>query len=991
MNKRRFGLFVLIVVLLALIGIAVALVGFITDYLWFRELGYTSVFLKKLFTQLEIGIPLFLVVTILGYFYLKVIKRGYLKRISVESALKPKTINLITVGLAAVASGALTYLTATTLWFEALKFTNSTEFSIADPIFNNDVSFYVFKLQFITQLNQIFITVIIGFAIMTVLYYMILLSLYRPKLFETVKPDGEEGGEGEGYSPSFEDAFGNFGETFQKGAEMLGKMMGLNMNTGQKKPASARRKSFLAHNNLRELLHIASNQIIVLGVIFFLMVAVNFFLRQYDLLYSNTGVLFGASFTDINVTLWMFRALIVLALAGMVFFTIGIKKKDYKMVLSVPVVMIVVGALGTGAGYVVQSLVVSPDEINKETKYLEYSIKFTQNAYDLQNVETRQFQADDNLKPVDIQNNADTISNIRINDYAPAKDFYNNTQTIRNYYLFNDVDVDRYMVNGEYTQTFLSAREVSENLINTEWINRYLKYTHGYGITLSRVDKVTASGQPDLLIRDIPPRSLVEEIQVDRPEIYFGELTDNYVLVNTNELEFDYPTGDENAFTTYEGTAGIPLNFLNKTLFSIREQSLKLLVSSNINSKSKILINRNIMKRVREIMPYVMYDENPYIVTVGGKLYWIIDAYTYSSYYPYSEPYDPMYYGNRNYIRNSVKVVVDAYNGTASYYLVDDQDPVANTYKKIFPALFKSYQDMPDDIRAHIRYPAKMLDVQANMYKRYHVDNVNVFYQGEDIWDIALEILGASPTPEPMHPQYYVMKLPGEQDVEFINSIPFTPRTKKNLTGYLVARNDGDHYGELLLYQLPKSKWINGPEQVEALIDQNDEISKEFSLWKNSGSTYVRGNLFIIPIEQSLVYVEPVYLVAANSSIPEVRRVIVVFGDKIAYKSTLGEALDAMFGAGAAPKGSGVESAGEPTDGSKPAGDMGRDELIVNANSALQRAVEAQRNGDWAGYGRNLQQLQEYISELYSGTGAAQAEATAITEEAAQTAGAVVE
>jgi uncharacterized membrane protein (UPF0182 family) len=953
---------VALVILLVLIGLLVALVGFITDFMWFRELGYTSVFLKKLITQIRIGAPLFVILTALAYIYLLFIKRGYLKRIvAAESSIKPKSLNGLSLILSMIASGFVTYLSVSGLWFEILKFTNSTDFGINDPIFDLDVAFYVFKLRFITQLNEILISVIIVFVVLTVAFYFLLLSVCKPKLFSGGSADDEDD-EDEEEESSYSGAYGGNGpyaDVIGKVVETILKQFGIGGATSggaRRRPTTIRP----AENNLREILNIASNQVVVLGILFFLMVSVNFFLRQYDLLYSDNGALFGAGFTDINVTLWMYRAEIVLALAAAVSFAIGVKRRKYKTVLSLPVLMIAVGVLGTGAAFLVQNFIVSPDELSKESPYLANSIKYTQNAYDLQDVQTKAFAADNTLTAEDIRNNEETFANIRINDYSPAKQFYNNTQTMRLYYSFYDVDVDRYMVNGAYTQTFLSAREVDETKIDQSWINMYLKYTHGYGITLSRVDKVTTNGQPDIMIRDIPPVSSVEEINIEQPEIYFGELTDNYVLINTDEDEFDYPQGNSNEFTRYEGEAGIKLGLLSRSLFAIREQSLKLLVSTNIHSDSRIIINRNVKRRVQEIMPYLEYDQDPYIVVADGRLYWIIDAYTTSNYYPYSEPYRELT-GNVNYIRNSVKVVIDAYNGNADYYLVDDTDPIANTFMKIYPKLFKPFDAMPESLQKHIRYPGLLLNIQANVYKRYHVNEVPVFYQGEDLWDISKELLGA-PESEPMTPQYYVMKLPGETDVEFINSIPYTPRDKKNMTGLLVARNDGEHYGELILYQLPKSKLVYGPEQIEAMIDQNDTIAKEFSLWKNSGSSYTRGNLFVIPIEQSLVYVEPVYLAAASSSMPEVRRVIVAYDDRIAYESTLSAALDSLFGRGAS-----AESAGESDgDGSTGAqiGAMTTDELIMEANSAYERAVEAQRNGDWARYGRELQNLREYLTRL---------------------------
>ena len=438
----------------------------------------------------------------------------------------------------------------------------------------------------------------------------------------------------------------------------------------------------------------------------------------------------------------------------------------------------------------------------------------------------------------------------------------------------------------------------------------------------------------------------------------FGELTNDYILVNTNEDEFDYPDGNSNKYTQYKGNAGINMNFFNRLLFSIRQHSLKLLVSSNVDRNSKIVINRNIEKRVQTIMPYLTYEEDPYMCTVDGNLYWIIDAYTTSNKYPYSEPYDE-FSGNVNYIRNSVKVVIDAYNGNTNYYIVDKKDPIAQTYKKIYPDLFKNGDDMPAGIKKHIRYPHLMFETQAKTYERYHMTDMKVFYQKEDAWAVSNEMYGTEETE--MGSQYYVMSLPGETKTEFVSSIPYTPRDKKNMTGLFVARNDGENYGKLILYQLPKSKVVYGPMQVEAQIDQNTEISKEFSLWESNGSSYSRGNMFVIPIEDSLLYVEPVYLEAKNSSIPEVKRVIVAFNDQIAYEPTLAEALNELFGKG---------SANEDQGNNNSDGNSGKNkkltykEIIKKAQKAFENAEKAQKKGDWAEYGRQQKRLSKYLNTL---------------------------
>lgn len=950
-KKKRTGLRVIIAIVIIL-GLFLSLIGFITDFMWFRELGYVSVFFTKLFTQIKIGVPTFVVVTFLAYIYLKFLKRGYFIKVSSDEPVNHGRLNLISWGLAAAYGAITTFFTVTKLWFDFLQFINSTSFGKKDPLYDMDISFYAFKLDFIEEVNQIVLVLLIAFAVLTVIYYSILLTVRTPKIFEekaqAVDEEEEQsqaqGGAGNGFD-NLNGMFGKFTEAF------TGKAGG-----GFKRP-SRPRKSF-DNQNLKMLVSIAEKQLIIVGVLFFLMVGVNFFLKQYDLLFGSTGAVHGAGFTDVNITLWMYRIIMVLAVFAAVGFAVGISRRHIKPAVAAPIIMIIVGVAGTGAALVVQNLVVTPDEINKESKYLERNIEYTQAAYGLDDVNKKEFAASNDLTGEDISNNDETISNIRINDYEPAKTFYNQTQSIKQYYSFNDVNVDRYNINGEYTQTFLSAREIDENSINDTWLNKHLKYTHGYGITLSRVDKITASGQPDMLIGGIPPVSDVDEIKITRPEIYYGELTNNYVLTNTSEEEFDYPDGNENKYTTYEGDAGIKLNPLNRFMFAVKERSLKLLVSGNVKSSSKILINRNIKERVKQIMPYLEYDKSPYMVTVDGKLYWIIDAYTYTNRYPYSEPFSDT--SDTNYIRNSVKVVIDAYNGTTDYYIVDDTDPIAQNFKKIYPDLFKDIKDMPEGIKAHIRYPSTLLNIQAQVYQRYHMNDVKVFYQNEDLWQISSEIYGTEE--QTMSPNYYIMKLPGEDSAEFVNSIPFTPKDKKNLMGLFVARNDGGNYGELILYQMPKSQTVYGPMQIEAQIDQNTEISKEFSLWNSSGSKYSRGNMFVVPIEDSLLYIEPVYLEATNSSIPEVKRVIVVYGDNIAYEATLAEALNSMFGEGSAYE---REDSGNTDTTSGGNGDeLSQTEIIKRAQDAFDNAQNAQKNGDWAKYGEYLNELDKYLNML---------------------------
>ena len=607
--EKKVSIIILIVVVAA--SLFLTLVGFISDFMWFKEMGYVSVFFTQLVTQLKVGIPTFIIVTGLVMLYLHHLRKSYFAKIASSEATDMKKLNRTTNWLAVAFGVVATVMSVTNLWFEILKFANSTDFDITDPLFSFDISFYLFKLEFLSQLNEILIGVIVGFVILTIVYYIILMTVRTPDVFKEEPVQGAETAEDSeerytgnanpfGGNPFGDNPFGgnnanNAKDPFSKIFESL---TGKKVNARPIKP-----KKQFDDGNFRQLMNIASGKITILGFIFFIMLAINFFLRQFDLLHAHTGVVYGAGFTDVNITLWMYRILCGLAILSAIMFIVQMGRKKYKSLLTVPVIMIFVGLVGTGAGMLIQNFVVSPDEINKESQYLERNIQYTQYAYQLDDVDIKAFAADNKLTDSDINANVETINNIRINDFDPAQQFYNQTQSIRQYYTFHDVDVDRYMINGKYTQTFLTAREIDENKIDTSWLNRHLKYTHGYGATLSRVDKVTSSGQPDVLIGNIPPESEVKEIEITRPEIYFGELSNEYIVVNTDEKEFDYPDGQSNKYTMYEGKAGIKLNFFNRVLFSIKEGSLKLLVSSNIDSNSKIIIYRNVIERLCHTFP----------------------------------------------------------------------------------------------------------------------------------------------------------------------------------------------------------------------------------------------------------------------------------------------------------------------------------------------------------------------------------------------------
>ncbi len=947
-NKGKAGITILIVALAIFAMCFGALTSFITDYWWFKDLGYTQVFFKKLFTQLKIAIPSFLVITLLAGVYLRSLRSSYLKRVTPgESRTSDVSIRRVTLALSAAVSGVLTYILTSTLWKQILYAANSTSFGETDPVFNLDISFYVFRLALVKSISSCAYIAVFLFIAVTLLYYGYLMTVRKPET-ETGEQDVYEAEP----MPN-----GNAAAFFQQ--IFGGNRVGHNVSNED------------ASEVPRRLLSIAKKQLIVLGVLFLLLMAGTFFIRQFDLLYTDSGTVFGAGFTAMHITMNVYRIEAVLAIVAAVMLVVSIRRKKYRSALMVPVLMIVVGIAGSLGGGAVQSLIVSPNELNRETPYLKNNITYTQKAYELDQVRTEEFNATGTLTAENIEENELTISNIRINDFAPSKQFYNQTQSIRTYYTFNDVDVDRYDIDGLYTQTFLSAREMNSSNLGTDisWLSRHLKYTHGYGLTLSQVDAVTETGQPEMLIDNIPPESDVENLAIKRPEIYYGELTNDYAITNTNEEEFDYPSGEDNKYSTYDSEHGVTLTPLRRLLYAIKENNIRILVSSNITSQSKILYDRNIETRVKKIAPFLSFDADPYIViSDSGQLYWIIDAYTTTRYYPYSDTSQLTSGETINYVRNPIKVTVNAYDGSVDFYRVSEE-PIADTIAKIYPGLIKDVSEMPDGLDQHIRYSNTLFDIQAKIYQRYHMSNVSVFYQNEDKWNIATDIYGKEEVE--MTPNYYIMRLPDEEKEEFISSITFTPSGKKNMTGLMVARCDTDHYGELVLYRLPKDKVIYGPMQIESQIDQNTEISKEFSLWNSSGSTYTRGDMFVIPIDDSLLYVEPVYLESdTDTSLPEVKRVIVAYKDSIAYGSTLEESLNELFGTAVDDE----EENNESSDGSADTGTAATagqslPELAAQASAAYEKAEAALKEGDWEEYGRWQKELKQYLQQMNSLSG----------------------
>ena len=700
--------------------------------------------------------------------------------------------------------------------------------------------------------------------------------------------------------------------------------------------------------------------LLVLVAAVFAVLAWRAYLEMPNLLLSTNGAVHGATYTDINARLPMFwveagAALLVALLAIATMFTDGIK-----LLLAGAAVYIL--ALVAGAAYpaFVQRFSVAPNELVKETPYIVHNIAATRKAFALDNVEERELTGSDGLTLQDIQANKATINNIRLWDHGPLLDTFAQIQEIRTYYEFQSVDNDRYHLGGELRQTMISPRELSVNsLPNRNWINEQLTFTHGFGLTLGPVNQITPQGLPVLFIKDLPPVSTAPELNITRPEIYFGELSHDPVYVKTSAKEFNYPAGEQNVYANYEGTDGVSIgSFWRRLVFATRFGDMKLLLSNDVSAESRVLYHRNIADRLARIAPFLIFDKDPYMVISEGRLFWIADAYTATNRYPYSEQF-----GGINYIRNSVKAVVDAYNGDVRLYLADEKDPLIKTWSGIFPGLLKPLAEMPADLKSHLRYPEDIFKIQTAVFSTYHMVEPQVFYNKEDQWEAA-STSNVKDEPKTFEPYYTVMKLPGEQKEEFILMLPFTPRSKDNLASWMVARADGENYGRLRAYRFPKQKLVYGPKQIEARFNQDAEISRQLSLWDQRGSKAIRGTLMVVPIKESLIYVQPLYLLAETGKIPELKRVIVAAEDKIAMEETLEASLARIFGnAPSTPTQS--PAAGAPQTAALPTQPVSApDGLPAQAKQHYDRAIQAQREGDWARYGEEIKRLGAVLEQM---------------------------
>ncbi len=730
---------------------------------------------------------------------------------------------------------------------------------------------------------------------------------------------------------------------------------------------------------------IAAVHLSILGAALLGLVAWNYQLDIYGLLFSQRGVTSGASYTDVHVQYGAYRVLTVIT--GLA--ALGLVANAFIRKLWLPVLLATTWLLATilGAGIIpalVQQFRVKPNEFSLEQPYIANNIAATRQAFNLDHVAVQSFNIQDQVTQQQAAADQATIQNIRLLDYRPLQTTYNQIQSIRQYYDFPDIEIDRYTLNGQYQEVMLGGRELDTSRLAAQaqtWVNLHLQYTHGYGLVMSPVATVTAEGLPNLLEQNLPPEGI---LKIDRPEIYYGMQTNNWVIVDTQQREFDYPKGDQNVFATYAGATGVRLDTLFKRLaYAWHFADLNVVITNSLTPGSQILYNRDIQKRVQTIAPFLTYDRDPYLVVDNGHMSWIQDAYTTSDSYPYSQPQ-----GSLNYIRNSVKVVVDAYDGTTTFYVADPADPIIRTYQKIFPTLFKPLSTMPAGLRAHIRYPEDMFLTQVEMYQTYHMTDPQVFYNKEDLWAIPQDTYAqgsssaATAVRPVMEPYYVLMRLPGETQTEFLLMLPFTPANKSNMISWLVARSDGADYGKLLEYSLPKDQLVYGPQQINSRIDQDPTISSQLTLWNQQGSQVLRGNLLAIPVGQSFLFVEPLFLLSQSNPLPELKRVIVANGNQIAMSETLDGALSKVF-AGPSPAPAGpVPVQPSPTPAPSASASPGPSgaanpppapvsgmspqaaALARDADDHYNRAQAALRAGDIGTYGQEMKMVEQDIQQL---------------------------
>lgn len=923
------------------------------EMLWFEQLNFSGVFWTIIGAKFAIGLTF----TLLAFVIIGVnmyLARHYASRLTELhlfneelSELEPlftgsRVVDVVIVGAVVILSGILG-LIGLADWNRVLRYFNQEPFNATDPIFGYDIGFFVFSLPFWNFVRFWLLLAVVASAIAITLYY-----LYR-------------------------------------GAVVI-EERGISLRP------------------------YARNHLCILAALVFVLMAWGYRLDMFQLLYSESGFTFGAGYADLHARLPAYWLLLFISLGCAGLFVASLRSRRRNLPF-IAIGAMIVAAIVAGGVYpaAIQQFIVKPDEFEKETPYIKNSIEYTLKAYGLEAVDEVPFPINNVLSAQDIQANMTTMRNIKLQDIRPLRRTYQQLQEIRTYYDFSSVDEDRYIINGEYRQVMLAARELSYDQIPSQtWQNNHLYFTHGYGLCLSPVNTVTPEGLPELFVKDIPPVAISEELKITRPELYFGEQMENYAVVKTEMQEFDYPEGEENRFSTYEGEGGVTLrSFIRRIAFAKYFGEINLLISPLITSESQVLFYRRIQDRVRNIAPFLEYDSDPYLVIAEGRLFWIQDAYTVTSSYPYSQRFSGLvsraqeeldggqaggipglaqppqrrFVRNQptlrsiNYIRNSVKITIDAYTGETKFYMTDENDPLIRTYQKIFPTLFVPLDEMPPALKAHIRYPRDLFAVQAAMYRTYHMKNPQVFYNQEDLWAVPQQVYAGNE--QTMYPYYTVMKTPQMKKSEMLILLPFTPANKENMIGWMAAQCDPPDYGQIMVYNFPKQELVFGPMQIEARINQEAEIARDLALWNQKGSEVIRGDIIVVPVQQSVLYIEPLYLRqrSTRGGLPELKRVIVAHGNRIAMRERLDQALSAVFAfdrtAVAQVADTGIDLAGS-AEPPRPRQDTTLKELVQQALTQFNQAQERLRAGDWSGYGHSIQQLENVLKRLSEDTGQGQ-------------------
>ncbi len=863
---------------------------FFTDMWWFQQLGYLRTFWARIAWVWGVRLGAGLLAAVFIYLNLRITRHSAAQAMFRLQDRLPASLSWRTVrwgyALVSLVLGVLYGTTASANWQAIAMFLNKHAFNLADPIFHQDVGFYVFSLPFYNLIYSL----VMGLLVLS------LLCAGAIYLF-----------------------------------------------TG-----SMQLEGFRLQLTGAARWHLSLLLAAILGL-----KAWGYLLNLYKLLYSSVGVVYGVSYTNMvaNRPVLYIMAGLAAVIALLIFinaFRAGAARWIVAGLVTLGAASVVLGSIYPG---LVQKLRVEPNQLKLEQPYITHHIAMTRAAYNLDNIVEKDFDANTELTRAELNENKGTINNVRLWDWQSLLKASRQLQEFKSYYQFQDMDVDRYNVNGVYTQVMLAARELEgRGLPTPNWINQHLVYTHGYGVVASPVNRVTSEGLPDFLLANIPPTGAAD-LQVTRPEIYFGEMSDQstpYVIVNTRQNEFDYPQGDNDVYTKYAGSGGVPIgNPLRRLAFAARFGAPTLLLNADITAESRVMMYRNIRTRVDLLAPFLKYDNDPYLVIDAGRLYWILDAYTTSDRFPYSRPWRVAGWGaSINYVRNSVKVVADAYNGDVVFYLMEEE-PVARTLFAVYGVPFRPVAEMPAGLRQHLRYPEGLFEIQSNLYATYHMTDNQVFYNKSDAWEVPAATGNSNDdvvNTGVMEPYYVIMHLPGEPREELVLLRPYTPQNKNNMAAWLAARCDGANYGKLILYKFSKQSLVYGPAQIEARIDQDGDISQLLTLWGQSGSEVIRGNLLVIPVGNSLLYVEPLFLQAEKSQMPELKRVIAVHGGNVALGLNLTDALNQLVSGKAAAAAPAATAASPKTSAVSGAEKQRLTELSNKAQQALdelRRAISA--------------------------------------------------